>query len=352
MDLINRTPTPAALFSTSVAEDRLMASVVVRATYRIDGHALVPDHESPWPVDGQPIKTEYGDFDGDTPFRRKGTDLFVLGKAYAMPSLGPGRGRVELQVGTEHAHAIEVFGQRRWVRRGAALVPSAPAAFDAVALTWANAYGGQCAVDAGAMGYPPNPKGKGYYLTEAQADGGELPQLEDPAQPVRGWEDQPAPVCTAPLGLDSSMRGLRSADFDTTAPVPRVLRIRQEFHNNAAPAMLMPRPMEPDAVVRLRGVRPGEQELRFRLPGEVFHVQVQLANRAYVFPAQIDLFIVLAEEARVVVGHRCTFRYRFVPMERRAAVLHAGPCPDVPPPERLIDWDRLDAENTPQVGHG
>ncbi len=100
MDLINRTPTPAALFSTSVAEDRLMASVVVRATYRIDGHALVPDHESPWPVDGQPIKTEYGDFDGDTPFRRKGTDLFVLGKAYAMPSLGPGRGRVELQVGT------------------------------------------------------------------------------------------------------------------------------------------------------------------------------------------------------------------------------------------------------------
>lgn len=353
MDLLNRAGVPASIFTTSVAEDRLLASVIVRATYRIDGHTLVPDTAAPWPVDGQPIKTEFGDFDGDSPFRRKGTDLFVLGRAYPDAALGAGRGRVEIQVGTEHSHHIDVFGRRTWQARGQSLVPSAAAAFDAVALTWANAYGGQCAVDAGAMGYPPNPKGKGYYLTREQAEGGELPQLEDPDHPIVRWEDQPAPVCTAPLGLDSSMRGLRSADFDTSLPNPKVLRVRQEFHNNAAPAMLMPRPMDPDAIVRIRGVRPQGRELRLRLPGHQFHVHVQLANRAYVFPSQIDSFVVLAEEERVVVGHRCTFRYRFVPLERRAAVLYEGPCPAVPAPDRLLDWDRLDqAPQSPEVGHG
>ena len=342
MDLFNRTPAQAGIFSTVIEKDRMMASVVIRETHLIEAGELRLDADAPWAADGAPIKTEFGEFDADSPFPRAATDVFVLGKAYP-PVAGNGtEARVEIGIGLEFSSEILVRGDRRWVRQGADLVASRPEPFDAIPLTWEYAYGGKCASDTGDFAFPTNPHGRGLYLTAEQAEGGVLPNLEHPQWPVRTWQDRPEPVAMSPLGVDSGFRALRAAQFDTASVPPKVLKIRQQFFNNAAPRMMTARAIDPDAAVHVQGVRPGGRELRFRLPGNQYHVYVQLANRAYVFPAHIDFLAVLAEEQRVVVGYRCAFRYRFSPLERRAAVLYPGSVPDAPRAGYLIDWDAAD----------
>lgn len=349
MDLCNKTPFPAGIFYTVAGEDRLLASVVVRATYRIVEGQLTPDDEPAWPVDGQPFQTEFGELDADTPFLRDGVDLLVLGSAY--PPAPQGRSsQVEVRVGSQLEYGIRVFGDRRWVRDGDALAPSEPEPFDAMPLTWERAFGGEAPVAEmpGRLPWHANPKGRGFYLDAASAEGEPLPNLEDPDQLVRTWEDRPEPRATAPCPPEFSLRALNAAEFDTESVPPTLKRLLPAHFNNAHPRLILHQQPGDGEPVSVSGVRPGGAALEFPLPVQAFHTYVQLADRCYVFPSHLDTVAIFSEEARVVIGHRCCFRYRMVPLERRAAVLYGGPVPEQPPTGYRIDWDRWDAE---EPGH-
>ena len=345
MDLINKTRFPAEIFYTVVGEDWQLASVVLRATFRIEGQTLTPDDDPVWPLDGQVFKTEFGDFDADSPFAREGTDLFVLGRAY--PAQDPGRtGDVEIQVGSQLRYAIRVFGDRSWVRRGKQLEASEPEPFDSIPLTWEHAYGGAWPVPdmPGEMPWHANPRGRGFYMDAESAEDQPLPNLEDPDHLIRAWNDQPEPMATGPCPQEFSIRALNSAEFDMDATPPKLKRIKATYFNNANPRLILsPRPASGESL-RISGVRPAGGSLSFTLPAQAFHTYVQLADRRYVFPAVLDTIAVLAEEERVVLGYRCTFRYRIVPLEHRAAVLYDGAAPAEPPHDYTIDWAAEEAK--------
>lgn len=342
MDLDNRSPFPGAFLNTIISEERLLGAVVVKAAFHVRNDGLVPDHDSPWPVGGDPIKTEFGEIEGETPFLREGVDLIVLGKAY--PS-GPPAGLVTVTVRAgSFSYGLSVFGDRTWVRksRKGPLVASDPAPFAAMPLLWERAYGGKVPVDAGEMPFAANPVGRGFYLEEAQAENGPLPNLEDPDHPVRTWQDQPEPRGTGPYAKDWSLRALRAAEFDLTGAKPRLVRFKPAYFNNANPHLVLKSVPTPGEVISISNVRPKGGGLRFALPDLAFHVFVQLQDRPYVFPAHLESILVLAEEERVVLSYRCVFRYRMVPLERRIAVLRTGPAPSAPPPDYLVRWDELD----------
>jgi hypothetical protein len=343
MDLVNRSETSAQIFYTVAGEDRLLASVVLRRTFRIDGETLVPDAEDPFPVAEQAIKTEYGDFEPETPFAHEGFELFVLGKAYPHRSPAP-RADFWIQIGTEFQRRIVAHGDRTWARRSDELVATAPLAFESLPMTLAFAYGGKAKTEVGDFAHPANPAGRGFYLTEEAAEGGLLPNLEAFDSPVSTWRDQPTPVGVTPLPRESSLRLERAIDYDADANPPVIRKIKPAYFNSAHPMMLLERAPSPGTLIRINGVRPGGRELRFRAPLDPHHVYVQLAERAYVFPAAVECMIALAEEERVVWGQRCCFRYRMVPRERRIAVLRAGAAPASAPPEYHIDWESFDAE--------
>lgn len=348
MDLFNETEHPAEIFYTVAGEDRLLASIVLRATFGIDGDALVRIDEAAWPLDGQAFETEFGAFDPDTPFAREGVDLFVLGRAY--PAKAPGRtAEVEVRVGSTLSYRIRVVGDRRWVRAGPDLVPSEPEPFESIPLTWERAYGGTCPALVGQMPFHANPRGRGFYVDAESAEGGPLPNLEDPDAPVRKWDDQPEPRSTAPCPQEFSLRALNSAEFDTSVQPPRLERIKPSYFNNANPRLILRDAPPPGSEVAVSGVRPGGGGLRFQLPELAFHAYVQLADRRYVFPSTLDAIAVFAEAEHVVLGYRCCFRYRMVPLERRAAVLKEGPAPPALPDAYTIDWDRLDAQEAGRV---
>lgn len=344
MDLDNQTPFPSVFLNTVISEDRLLGAVVVKAAFRIRDGELVPDTDSPWPVGGMPVKTDYGELEGETPFLREGVDLIVLGKAY--PSSEPaGFTSVTVSVGN-FSYGIAVFGDRTWARRGegAPLAPSDPAPFSSMPLVLERAYGGKARVDAGEMPFAANPVGRGFYIDESQAEGSPLPNLEDPQHPVQTWQDQPEPRCPGPYPKEGSLRALRAAEFDMEGSVPRLVKLKPAYFNNANPGLVLNPIPAPGETVRVDNVRPKGGEFRFAMPELVFHVYVQLRDRPYVFPAHLDSIIILAEEERVVFGYRCVFRYRMIPMERRIAVLRGGPVPSSPPPEYFVQWDEPEQE--------
>ncbi len=343
MDLVNLSEACAQIFYTVAGEDRLLAAVVVRRTFRIEGQSLIPDTENPFPVAEQAIETEYGKFEPETPFAREGFELFVLGRVHAHPAPAP-EASFEIAIGADFRQQIRVLGNRTWVREAGQLVPSAPLEFESLPLTAELAYGGKATTEAGEFAHPANPAGRGFYLSEEAAEGGLLPNLEAVHEPARTWQDQPTPVGVTPLPRESSLRLLRSIEFDERKTPPVISKIKPAYFNSAHPMMLLPRAPEAGAEVRIRGVRPKGRELRFALPLDPYHVYVQLAERAYVFPAVPECLIVLAEEERVVLGQRCCFRYRMVPRERRAAVLYPGPAPASVPGAYRIDWDELDRQ--------
>jgi hypothetical protein len=180
------------------------------------------------------------------------------------------------------------------------------------------------------------------------AEGQPLPNLEDPENLIRAWTDQPEPMSTAPCPQDFSIRALNSAEFDTESQPPRLKRIKPTYFNNANPRLILPA-APPGEELSISGVRPGGGSVRFGVPALAFHCYVQLADRRYVFPSDLDTIAVFTEEERVVLGFRCCFRYRMAPLERRAAVLREGPLPAEPPDEYTIDWDQLDAQEAPHA---
>lgn len=340
MDLVNKTRYSAALATTVIGKDLMMASLIIKTCFAVENGRLRPLPEQSWPI-GQPVKTEFGDFDEETPFRKQGIDVMVLGKAYPTDNGPANRAHFELQVG-DLRYNMAVFGNRHWVRRGEQLVASEPEPFESIPLTWENAYGGKCPVETGDMPYHYNPTGRGFYLSEETAENGLLPNIEDPENMVTSWQDQPKPCGVAPLSRESSIRIMNSAEFDDEASPPTLKVIKPSYYNNANPDLILAELPPVGTLIRATGVRPGGGDFSFALPGGTFHNYVQLADRSFVFPAHLESIVLLTEVEQVMLGFRCCFRYPFRPLERRVAVLYGGPAPASVPREYVIDWAKFD----------
>jgi hypothetical protein len=340
MDLVNRTKYHAKLLATSVGEDEMMASIVVKARFDIKNSMLVPREKQNWPI-GKPVKTAYGEFDEDSPFRKQGVDVILLGEAYPANGGSAGRAHFELKVG-DLSYPIDVYGDRHWVLSGDKLVASKPQPFESMPLTWKHAYGGKANVETGEFPYHANPFGSGFYCDEEDARDSLLPNLEDPENPVKRWEDQPEPVGVAPMSRESSLRIMNSIELDLEEQLPKIKKIKPSYYNNANPALILSEQPEPGTLISASGVRPGGGSLSFKTPPGTFHAYVQIADRSYVFPFQLDSITLITEQEQALLGFRCCFRYPLNPLERRAAVVYGGKAPGAPPGKYQIDWASFD----------
>lgn len=113
---------------------------------------------------------------------------------------------------------VRAFGGRRWLRQNGVLTATEPTAVREVMMAWANAYGGAFTRPPGIVrgtGLPgpstleswaANPGGTGFYVTEDEAEGGPLPNLEDAGRLIKKWDDRLPPLCWAELPENSNLR--------------------------------------------------------------------------------------------------------------------------------------------------
>ncbi len=338
MDLRNQTAYSAGFFNCVVAEDELMASVVGRATYRLQDDRLVLDDSDPLPVQSDPLEFPEGKLDGETPFLRAGVDLIIVGQAHAPDEKPVRQLDMRIKVGKAFERSMRITGDRVWQKHNEELKPSDTAPFTQMSLGYKNAYGGKALSEAGMMDYSANPDGKGFYLTQDQALGQPLPNLENPEQPVETWQDQPVPMAPGPYPMLWSLRPLNSVELSDDQPQPKIKKIKPELYNNAHPAFIIYDPIQAGDEIYISHLM-HEGAMHFTLPDMALHVHVQLEKRHFLFPLHLECIGILADIKRVFITSRVAFRYQIIPMERRTVTLYEGGVPPEFPEHYVIDYD-------------
>jgi hypothetical protein len=319
MELLNRTPFPAAIFRTVIDENRLAAAVVARITFNLEAGKLAVASQHPWIVSGPPWQGPQGSMDSDEVFRRGGVDLLLFGSART-----PGKKPVEhmnvtMTVGG-WSRTIRITGERAWVRGMRQLKATSPVPFTEIPLTMANAFGGRDDWDGLSIPFPENEHGKGFFLEEETAVGGRLPNIEDPRCPVVAWTDRPAPVGVGFCPIVSGQRlrnGLRLDDQG------RLIELRPQFFNAAFPEMVLPS-VTPGEQVRIDGVW-HDGPLTFAIPDAAPRVILAFGNQIIERDLAIDQVGIEADNARVFITYRHPFRYVIHPLQRRSCDLVTVP---------------------------
>lgn len=324
MDFTNDTQWDARLFTGALDDQQMGGWMVARATFEVDRARgrLIPT-EVRWPVFHDPVDTRYGTFPSDNYPVHRGCDLVVLGSARCRQPIA--RSRASFTVG-DFTRSIDVIGDRRWVRDPAgALVPSAPTPFTSMDLDWTRAFGGTVDHRGEPCAHPMNPTGRGAYPDEASAEGCALPNLEDPAQPIRHWNDGPTPAAWGPIA--------RAQPWQLREAVARQGWTTTEEATNEAflalaractPAAAVPRNVAP----AVRGdeavsIALGDDRWDFTLPGWNLQVRVTVGAEQFVRRTVVSGLWFLADTQLLVVSFRTRWRYLMRPREVRAATLFA-----------------------------
>ena len=317
IELSNPTGLPALLFRTAIDETRMAAAVVARVTYRVAaGGALRRAEEQSWAVSRTPWEGPAGPMPSDEVFYRGGVDLFVFGEAWAPGGRRAAASQVRVQLAGRLRAVIAVFGDRMWAGRPGALRISPPAPFVSLPLTLARAYGGRARWDGLHVAFPLNPEGKGLCLSEDQAPGTALPNLEDPACLVRRWNNTPEPVGTALCPRWFGPRVRAGTSFDGQG---RLTALRGAFFNDAFPS-LVATAVEPGDAVQVDGVTP-DGPLRFVVPPPPLLAELSIGTTRVEAPLRIDQLGIEPSRRRVFITYRYPFRYRVTARQRRTCVL-------------------------------
>src|SRR2546430_13450102 len=85
MDFSNNTPYEARLFHGGFGNNRQVAWVIARVTFRYvpEEGGLVPARDESWPIFARPLRTDFGTFASDDVPMREGCDLVIVDRAHA-----------------------------------------------------------------------------------------------------------------------------------------------------------------------------------------------------------------------------------------------------------------------------
>ena len=288
MEIRNDTPFEANIALGMGPDRRPWLSVVLKATFTlpegVDGQPAPADDQLPILGGDEYFKgdvTGSVEFESDAVVFKPRADVILIGHAHAPGGKPVPMLDVALRVGPVQ-QAVRVFGDRRWVfPTRAVMVPvmSDPEPFAAMPLIYERAFGGFD--HKGGAWSAQNHIGRGFIgkKTRESVDGKPLPNLEDPRQMIRSWDDQPAPVGFGFYGRSWQPRtqytGRNVEDLDPTFGLPA--DYNHAFNNGAHPALQAPGYLQGNEEVELRHVTPDGYR-RFRLPGLAPTFQITLAD--------------------------------------------------------------------------
>ena len=168
--------------------------------------------------------------------------------------------RVVVRVGPV-VKALDVTGDRVFIRERGILRRSDPVPFTSLEIDWTRAYGGP--------GYAANPVGKGFPVESSQ-DPLPLPNIENPAFPLLSPDERPAPAGLGAQGLlwsgRSSRIGRYRSDEIGKEPPPLPENSDWTLYNQALPDQWLPGAFEGGEPYRLEGLHPDKDIQEGLLP--------------------------------------------------------------------------------------
>lgn len=275
--LDNRTPFALAPLFQVDEQGRPIVSALVKGTFTWDARGRVSRaaKQLPWnptgTYRGKPGESSVLHEPEVAPWKAA-TDVALIAHAVTEH---PEDTRVDvmLELGSIGRHVV-VHGDRYFQKRWLGIAISEPQAFDRIPLSWENAFGGwdRTFDEPEQQGYEPrNPLGAGFRLKNSPwIEEVRLPNLEDPAHPVRAWGK---PVVPAGVGFTTpdmmprrALAGTCDAQWQETRSPLLPTDFDRRFFSAAAGGMVADGYLRGDEQVLIRGVnRAGV--LDFTLPG-------------------------------------------------------------------------------------
>lgn len=270
--------------------------VAIKASYRFDANGRLQLDEQE-PIVRHPLFTgEAGAStllrDSEIVLEHPGVAFTLYGEARPLDS----RTRTRMQVGFELEglrSIVDVWGDRHWRNSLIGLQPSDPAPIDSVPLVWERAFGGRCPTTDEV--YAANPVGRGFACNADAARGQPLPNLEDPRQPLRHWNERPKPACLAAVPAHWAPRNGLGGTADERWQRERAPLLPDDtsprFFVAAPLSQQLAKPLQGGERLRLFNLA-GAAELELRLPRVFFDVRVRLRGSQHGMPVRLERVIV------------------------------------------------------------
>ncbi|HEX5753835.1 MAG TPA: DUF2169 domain-containing protein [Archangium sp.] len=208
---------------------------------------------------------------------------------------------------------VRVVGERTWFRSMGRVGMTKPLPFETMPLAWERAFGGWDRTDSGKPAFEPhNPVGTGFRASARHFEEGlKLPNLEDPAEPLRDFGQKVTPANFGFISPHWQPRAKYAGTYDeawnkTRKPLlPK--DFDQRFFNAAAPGLIAPGYLQGNEAVVVAGASP-RGRLTFPLPGQAApRVTVALTSSGDVKPEmRLDTVILDTDAEHVLLlwrGH-------------------------------------------------
>ncbi|MBI4954582.1 MAG: DUF2169 domain-containing protein [Myxococcales bacterium] len=231
--------------------------------------------------------------------RKLGTDVVCHASAHAAAAVRgePARSmRVRLCVGPLERELL-VTGERRWEKRGDALVPGEPEPFVRMPLGFERAFGG---VEHGSP-FDANPVGRGLPVEE----GALLASVEDPTTAITRPDDRPAPAAFGAVARHWAPRRALGGTYDEAWRRTRAPHLPRDFDPRfyqAAPSDLVVAGLRGGEPIVLEGMTPAPDGAPFVTALPRSRVRVLVAPRWHV--PVVDTVLLEPDADRLVVTLR------------------------------------------------
>ncbi|WP_437585660.1 DUF2169 family type VI secretion system accessory protein [Sorangium sp. So ce1000] len=334
----NRTAFALELLFLADEDGRPLLVPLVQATFAIaPGRGLIPADEQ-LPVNltgalwGKGADVSSYRVEPAFAFFKPVTDVVLLGHAHARNAA---EAQVVFRVGPV-GKTIRVVGDRFWRRSGGAIAATRPLLFDRMSLSYERAFGGWDRSDPDPAKHtfePRNPIGVGFRAAHARFEEGvQLPNLEDPADPMQRWGQVVTPAGVGFTSPNWQPRASLAGTYDDAWSRTRMPLLPRDFDrrffNAASPGLVAPGYLRGDEPVLVDGASP-HGRLSFRLPGlRPPRCRASLARREDVeIELRLDTVIVDTDEDRIVMQYRGNVALRDGPHDVRAVVIEDQAAP-------------------------
>jgi hypothetical protein len=219
--LENETPFCAARKWVRDGNGALVWIVAVRASFTIlpDGSVELSKEQS----DPQLVPKYKGGpgessllYDSDLPLAKAGTDVLLHGSAYAPAGSVADHVDVSLRIGHLNK-TLRVSGNRIWQRGLLGVEMSESQPFDRMPIEYERAFGGKAGLSAKTEGITwdrRNPIGTGFAITNEDALGARLPNIEKKTDLISSWRQHPEPAGFGPVAPNWSPRLELAGTYD------------------------------------------------------------------------------------------------------------------------------------------
>lgn len=208
-ELVNLTPFAATCLPSMTRDDEQLTLVVVSGRFllpspraravaslalaEVQGEVPLADEHTADPA-ASSLRRE-----GQAVYTRPGTDVYLVGHAWAPGERPTPRSVIALSVGPCQKGAV-VFGDRVW-SQGVTVGPGRAQPFTRLPLVYERCFGGSLERASGALALASerNPVGRGLFASEREAVGQLMPNFEDPQALVSSPADLPRPCGFGPI---------------------------------------------------------------------------------------------------------------------------------------------------------